>query len=72
MWFRCYSKAKLESDPLTLRKYVQLALDATNEALIQPALEDVERQAIVVAIDDLRLMEREVPPTFPKTTAPTE
>jgi hypothetical protein len=72
MWFRCYSKAKLESDPLTLRKYVQLALDATNEALIQPALEDVERQAIVVAIDDLRLMEREVPPTLPKTTAPTE
>jgi hypothetical protein len=40
MWFRCYSKAKLESDPLTLRKDVQLALDATNEALIQTGLED--------------------------------
>jgi hypothetical protein len=71
MWFRCYSKAKLESHPPTLRKYVQVALDATKEALIQPGLEDGERQAIVVAIDDLHLMEREVLLT-PKTTAPSE
>jgi hypothetical protein len=60
MWFRCYSKAKLESHPPTLRKYVQVALDATKEALIQPGLEAGERQAIVIAIDDLQLMEREV------------
>ena len=63
-WFRCYSKAKLESDPNALGRYVKDALDATNEALIQPGLEDGERKAIVVAIQDLHLMEGETLLTF--------
>jgi hypothetical protein len=66
MWFRCYSQAKLESDPVALRTYVKVALDAIHQAILQPSLEDGERQAIVVAINDLHSMEREELPTFQK------
>ena len=57
-WFRCYSKAKLESDPHALSIYVKAALDATAEALSQPGLEEDERKAILVAVEDLHVMER--------------
>ena len=57
-WFRCYSKAKLESDPNVLTFSVKAALDATTEALNQPGLEDDERKAILVAVQDLYVMER--------------
>jgi hypothetical protein len=58
-WFRCYSKAKLESDPYALAIYVKAALDATTEALNQQGLGDDERKAILVAVEDLHGMERE-------------
>jgi hypothetical protein len=61
-WFRCYSKAKLESDPHALAIYVKAALDATTEALSQPGLEDDECKAILVAVEDLHVMEREKRP----------
>ena len=62
-WFRCYSKAKF-SDPKVLHINVQVALEAANNALIQAGLAHGERKAIVVAIQDLQLMEREGLPTF--------
>ena len=44
---------------------MKLVLDAISEALIQPNLEDGERKALSVAIEDLRLMERQELPSFP-------
>ena len=57
-WFRCYSKAKLESDSDALVIYVRAALDAAEEALAQPHLDDGERKAITVAVEDLHRIER--------------
>ena len=59
-WFRCYSKAKLESDSNALVIYVRAALDAAEEALAQPDLEDGERRAVAVALEDLHRMERDL------------
>lgn len=56
-WFRCYSKAKF-SEPDVLPIRVKAALEAANNSLMQPGLEDGERQAILVAIQDLHSMER--------------
>jgi len=69
-WFRCYSKAKFESDSEALHIYVKLALDAISEALTQPDLDDGERKALSVATEDLRLMERQELPSFPNPAAP--
>jgi hypothetical protein len=69
-WFRCYSKAKLESDPHALTIYVKAALDATTEAPSQPGLEDDERKAILVAVEDLHVMEREKRPKLARAPLP--
>lgn len=57
-WFRCYSKAKFESDSNALVIYVHAALDAAEEALAQSHLDDGERMAITVALEDLHRIER--------------
>ena len=55
-WFRCYSKAKF-SDPSVVDINVKVALEAANNALIQRGLEDGQRKAVLVAIQDLHSME---------------
>ena len=66
-WFRCYSKAKLEGDSNALVIYVRAALDAAQEALAQPDLDDGEHMAITVALEDLRRMERDLVTDFRKS-----
>ena len=60
-WFRAYADAKLESDPQALSFYLKAALDATAEALAQQDLEDDQRKAILVAVEDLYAMHRKKP-----------
>ena len=57
-WFRCYTRAKFETDSHALTAYVRAAIAAAEEALIQSNVEDGERRAIAVALSDLHRMER--------------
>ena len=65
-WFHCYSEAKLESDPRTRSIYVKAALEVASDALNRQALEDDERNAILVAVEDLHCMEREKQSNAPR------
>jgi hypothetical protein len=67
-WFRAYADVKLESDSQALPFYLKAALDATAEALTQQDLEDDERKAILVAIEDLYSMHRKKPSSLPNAT----
>ena len=60
-WFRAYAEAKLESDTQALPFYLKAALDATAEALTQQDLEDDQRKAILVAVEDLYGMRHKKP-----------
>lgn len=69
-WFHTYSEAKLESDPRTRSIYVKAALEVASEALNQQSLEEDERKAILVAVEDLQAMEREKQSNVSHRTTP--
>jgi hypothetical protein len=58
-WFQSYSRALLEDDLAVALIYVKKALDIINETLKQPHLEESERQAILMAVRYLRLIENQ-------------
>lgn len=58
-WFQSYSRALLEDDPNVANIYVNRALDIINETLKQPQLENSEREAILVTVRYLRLIEHQ-------------
>lgn len=58
-WFHSYSRALLEDDLNVAHVYAKKALDIIDETLKRPHLQDSERQAILVAVRYLRLIEHQ-------------
>jgi hypothetical protein len=56
-WFRSYSRVVLETNPEFARRYLDYALDAINEHLTKA--EEPERQAMLAALRDLQVLQRE-------------
>ena len=67
-WFRSYAKVKLEDDPYAVPSELKAAFDATAEALNQQDLEDDQRKAILIALEDLYAMQRKKPSSVPNAT----